>query len=181
MYNTKDPPPLPDEIIETLRQLQGDAERHQWGVGDFLVGVVDELSAVYEIAGVRRARTWLVRHMANRIGADESTLRDRECVARFFPEEVRGAYPFSWSQWRAIKSAGDNWKEYADWAADNLPAPVTLIRQKIKANGHEKPKWIYKWEKAMDFLEDIADDEEAPQNVRSFANGIIKSRSIADG
>lgn len=174
------PPPLPDEIIEHLRQLQGDAEKGQWLVGDFLVGVVDELAEIYERAGVRKARTWLVRHMANRIGVDETTLRDRECVARFFPQEARDKYPFSWSQWRALKSAGDKWEEYAVWATENLPAPVMMIREKIKGNGDAEPKWIYKWNKAMEFFEDISLDEEVPVMIRSFTGAVYKSKATFD-
>jgi len=66
-------------------------------------------------------------------------MRDRESLARFFPPEVREEYPFTYSQWRALRSAGSAWREYANWAADNLPAPVALIRAQIKSNGDLQP------------------------------------------
>lgn len=167
--------PIPDEIIERLRQLQGDAESHQWRVGDFLVEIVDELEGVYSQAGVHHARAWMFRHMANRIGADAGTLRDRECVARFYPEAVRQEYPFSYSQFRALKSAGDRWREYADWAAENLPAPCALIRAKIKNNGHleNTPAWKHKWDRAMELIQDVSQDAEAIPAYRRLASWFI--------
>ena len=52
---------LPDEVIERARQLQSEAEGHQWNVGDFLVEVVDELGTYYTRQGVRNARAEIIR------------------------------------------------------------------------------------------------------------------------
>lgn len=166
------PPPLPDEIIEQTRQLLDDAERPQWALGDLLVAVLDELGHRYEqIFDERRraGRAWLIKHIADRTGAATSTLRDREVMARFWTEDLREKYSMlTYHQLRAVKSAGENWKQYADWAALELP-PVAVIRAKIKNHGHEVPAWLGRWERACTLLDAIARDEMAPGKLRSYA------------
>jgi hypothetical protein len=163
-------PPLPDDLIESLRQVINDADRHQWATGDFLVGIVDELEDNYTRLGVRHARAWLIQHMANRVGCDASTLRDREAMARFYPGPVRARYDaLSYHQLRACKAAGNQWQEYADWALDNLPAPVATIRAKIKHNGDLPPAWVSRWERVQVLCEALKDDAQAPPGVRLAA------------
>lgn len=168
------PPPLPDVIVEHVRQLQGDAEGHQWRVGDSLVDIVDELEGRYTALGVRRARAWLIGHISDRIGADRSTLRDRESVCRFFPPAVRQQYDvLSWSQFRAVKSAGDDWRQYADWALENLPAPVRVIRARIKNNGHDVAPWVGRWDRLQSIAEKLAGEDGAPADLRLLARLIL--------
>lgn len=165
-----DIPPLPDNLIDSLRQVISDADKHQWATGDFLVGIVDELEDSYTRLGVRHARAWLIQHMANRVGCDTSTLRDREAMARFYPEPVRARYDaLSYHQLRACKSAGNLWCEYADWALDNLPAPVAMIRAKIKNGGDLPPAWASRWERVSVLCEALKGDSEAPPEVRLAA------------
>jgi hypothetical protein len=169
------PPPLPDELIEELRQIQGDTEARQWVVGDFLVGVVDELGSQYERIGVRHARAWLLSHMAARIGCDPSTLRDRECMARFFPAAVREEYPFMWSQWRALKSAGENWREHAEYWAVNLPAPVAAIRERVKSGGAVRAEpWEARWERVQELAEQIKNDQAADVRARRLCGWLLR-------
>jgi hypothetical protein len=157
-------------VIEPLRQLVNDADGHQWIIGDYLVDVVDELEAAYSGMGLRNARAWLIRHMAIRVGADTSTLRDRASMCTFYPPDVRREYDaLSYHQLRACKSAKDKWREYADWAMENLPAPVALIRARVKHNGDLPPAWIGRWERVLSLADLLADDAEAPAPVRLWA------------
>lgn len=170
MTQSNSPPPLPDVVIEPLRQLVNDADGHQWVIGDYIIDVVDELEAVYSGLGLRSARAWLIRHMAERVGADASTLRDRASMAKFYSPDVRSEYDtLSYHQLRACKSAGDEWQTYADWAMENLPAPVSLIRARVKHNGDLPPAWKGRWERVLVLAELLADDEEAPAHVRLWA------------
>ena len=167
VYMTQQPIQLPDSIIEDIRQLQGTAEGYQFLIGDYLADVCDEFTTVYP--GDRHVRANIIRYIANRIGCDASTLRDRESVARFVTKDMRSEYPFSWSQWRAIKSAGPEWEKYARWAADSLPCPVTLIYKQIKHGDNAPPVWIGRWERVIELSEELQSDEQAPPGVRLAA------------
>ena len=150
---------LPEQVIEALRQLLNDGDRHQFIVGDFICDVLDEFPNVH--------RSELIRQMADRTGANRSTLRDRHDVARFYPQEVRKEFDMlTWSQLRACKSAQEDWREYAEWAAANMPAPVAVIRARIKNNGHDQPAWVHRWEGMQRLAGQIADDREAPAKIR---------------
>src|SRR3989337_327803 len=86
-------PLLPDDLIETVRQLNHDGEGVQWAMGDLLVSAVEELGPLHAthpgIGSLRRARTYILRALADRTGVDESTLRDRQSVCNFFNPAMR--------------------------------------------------------------------------------------------
>ena len=81
-------PPLPDDLIETVRQLNHDGEGVQWAMGDLLVSAVEELGPAYAthpgIGSLRRARTYILRKVGDLAGGDDRTLRGRETGCRFF-------------------------------------------------------------------------------------------------
>jgi len=173
---------LPDSVIESTRQLYLQGEGHQWALADHLVGVVDELRDHYASMmgdedgriAARKARTWIIRSLAVGIGVDESTLRDREVMGRFFPTEVRQPYTdtLTYHQLRACKSANDKWQAYADWAMDNLPAPVSVIRAKIKGNGHDDPPyWQRKLDKIIHDIEKLMED--TPEEVKGILHDAL--------
>jgi hypothetical protein len=171
-------PELPDEVIEGLRQLVEQGDTYQFAVGDYLSDVVDEFRTLYEGAGVKRARALLIRQCANKVGVDASTLRDRECVARFYPAQVREEFsPLSYSQLRACKSAGEGWRGHAEWALENLPAPCALIRARIKHNGQLPPKWAGYWERVLDLASEIDRDLTAPESVRGLCRELLLGAS----
>ena len=150
---------LPDQVIEALRQLLDDGDRHQFIVGDFIIDVLAEFPQVN--------RSELVRQMADRTGSDRSTIRDRHNVARFYPKEVRTEFDMlTWSQLRACKRAGEEWRQYAEWAAANMPAPVAVIRARIDNNGHDQPAWVHRWEAVQRLAGQIAEDREAPEGIK---------------
>jgi hypothetical protein len=138
-------------------------------VGDFLASVIDELSQHYEAIGVKRARAWLIQHMASRVGVDASTLRDREAMARFYPSNIRSRYDMlTYHQLRACKSAGPEWERYATWASEELP-PVSIIRARVKHNGSLPPAWVGRWSRVIELSELLQSDEQAPPGVRLAA------------
>ena len=166
---------LPDEVIERARQLQSEAEGHQWHVGDFLVEVVDELGNYYTRQGVRNARAEIIRQLATGIGCDTSTLRDRESMARVWPAGLRKTLePLTYSQLRACKRAGDHRLEYAEWALANLPAPVAAIDAKIKHNGDDVPVWQSRWESLLRLAGLLAEDKAAPLRVRALCAELMR-------
>lgn len=158
---------LPDQVIESLRQLLDDGDYHQFNVGDFIIEVLDEFPNI--------PRPELIRQMADRTGSDRSTLRDRHNVARFYPLEVRKEFDMlTWSQLRACKSAGTEWRQYAEWAAGHMPAPVAVIRARIKNEGNDKPAWVYRWDSMKRIAGQLVDDTEAPKRVRKLARLVIR-------
>ena len=121
-------------------------------------------------------RSDLIKQMAVRTGADRSTLRDRHLMSRFYPEAVRVLYDMlSYSQLRACKAAGPEWERYAKWAAGHLPAPVAMIRERIRNNGHDQPPWISRWARMQNIARMIAADKAAPEKVKKVCRLVIKS------
>ena len=158
---------LPDEVIEYFRQLLDSAESTQWKIGRGLVDLVDEMSPVWERSGVKHARAAIIRQLAVANGVSDSTLRDRESMARFYPPEVQAEYAvLTYHQLRACKSAGEQWRCYADWAVSNLPAPVALIRARVKCNGDLPPAWIGRWERLQELAELLVGDDLTPDDVK---------------
>lgn len=176
-------PRLSDEVIEHFRQIYDESAGLQWITGDYLADVVDELSPMFasQMDGeynqaVTRARASIIRQLAYSVGCDTTTLRDRESMSRFYPQVVREDYHMlSYHQLRACKSAGENWQQWADWARDNLPAPVALLRKKIKANGHEEPAYISRWQRLIILAEAIRDDVAAPGRMRKVCAEVLRS------
>jgi len=157
---------LPEQVIEQLRQLLDDSESYQWATGDFICDVLDEFPNV--------TRPDLIRQMADRTGSDRSTLRDRHNVARFYTPKVRKEFDMlTWSQLRACKAAGSEWREYAEWAAGHMPAPVAVIRARIKNNGHDKPAWVYRWDSMRRLAGLLADDSDCPEVVTMIARNVL--------
>lgn len=159
-------PPLPNNIIEAVQAAVADGDNQQWRMGRLLADLVDEFVPHYKQVGVKQPRAWLIRHMAARVGADPSTLRDRESMARFYPESVTEEFSMlTYHQLRACKSAGDRWREYAEWAADNLPAPVALIRARLRNGGALPPSWLRRWELIRSMAVSLVNDNEAPRDI----------------
>ena len=157
---------LPDQVIEALRQLLNDSDSYQFAIGDFIIDVLDEF--------ITLDRSVVIKQLADRTGHDRSTLRDRHNMAKFFPPDVRQEYDMlTYSQLRACKSAGDRWREYATWAADNMPAPVAVIRARIKNNGHDQPAWVHRWESMQGIARQLVNDSEAPANVRGASAAVL--------
>ena len=170
---------LPDDVVEGLRQLQDDSEGVQFQVGDYLVSVTDEFGHIAK-------RAEIIRQLADRTGRDASTYRDRETVCRFFPPEVRARYEgFTYSHWRALKYAGNHWREYADLLAGDISLPVSKLRAVIKHNGHLPPAWAGRWERVSVLCEALKGDSEAPPEVRLAARlismGLLGYQSVAAG
>jgi len=157
---------IPEQLVEALRQLLTDGEAYQWAIGDLITDALVEFPTVH--------RAELIKQLADRTGSDRSTLRDRQNMALFFPVKVRKQYDMlTWSQLRACKSAGEQWQEYADWAAGHMPAPVAVIRARIKNNGHDQPAWVHRWESMQGIAKQLVNDSEAPKQVRKVARQVL--------
>lgn len=184
-------PDLPEELVEEVRQLYNATEGHQWVFGDLLVGIVDELGEKFanmierdtpEIA-YRHARAHIIRTIANKIGCDGSTLRDRESMSRFYPYEVRERYNMlTYHQLRACKAAGERWEEFAEYASANLPAPVSLIRAMIRGSSMPVPAWVKRWGHIYDTANQILlYDYDAPKKIREAARDILRVGEMKGG
>lgn len=176
---------LPEDAIALLRQFTDDSDRSQWGIGDVAAALVDELGGQYGKARVRQ-------RIAVESGLAPETVRDREGCARFYPERVRALYPFTFHQFKAIKSARERWEEYADWAVASMDEyggrtpPVAVIRAKIKGNGDDKkdPAWLKRWVRLVELAEMIITDRETDRQVRDTCQAMLeraKDRRILPG
>jgi hypothetical protein len=161
---------LPDNVVETARQYLHNEHDARWALGDFLSDVVTEMEPVYHTAGVKHPRAVMFRQIANSIGCDPSTLRDRQSMAEFFPAQVRSKYDMlTWAQLRACRSAGPEWERYAEWSAANLPAPCAIIRSRIKNAGDLPAVWVSRWSSMQAIADLLMGDEQAPPGVRLTA------------
>lgn len=168
-------PALPDEVIEGLRQLTDTAAGLQWATGDYLVGVVDEFTPYWERSGVRNGRAAIIGQLAASVGVDGSTLRDRECMARFYPTAERVKYDMlTYHQLRACKSAGPAWRTYADWAAGSL-ASVAKIRDKIAQDHNGVAAWVGRWDRLLALADMIIKDDSTalPAGVRAVLRVLV--------
>jgi hypothetical protein len=166
---------LPEDVVENVRQLLHGSEGYQWAVGDYLVDVLDELSSTWATK-CRNPRAKIIRELAQQTGADTSTLRDRESMCRFFPPRIREkCEPLTWSQLRACKAAGPQWQEYAVWAIDNLPCPVSMIRAKIRGNGDLAPAWVSRWDRVRDLCTLLERDPQAPGWVQEICEWVANA------
>ena len=168
-------PPLPKDFIETARTLADAPEHYQFQLGDLINNKV----AQYEsLTDRRRARWHVIHELNNNAVADESTLRDRSVMAAFWSPDMREEYDMlSYSQKRAIKAAGVLWKEYAEWTLQHLPAPVWLIRKRIKDKGdgeERRPGWERMLDKFIDIAYALERDESAPCWVRQAARHVVE-------
>jgi len=169
-------PPLPKDFIEMARTLADAPEHYQFQLGDLINNKV----AQYEsLTDRRRARWHVIQELDNNAVADKSTLRDRSVMAAFWSPDMREEYDMlSYSQKRAIKAAGERWKEYAEWTLAHLPSPVWLIRKRIKDNGdgeERQPGWERLLDRFIDIAYSLERDEAAPGWVRQAAHFVVEA------
>lgn len=159
---------IPDEALDQLSSLLDQSGKTQWEIGDFIVAYWEEMLKYVHPSEVREQHAELIRQFAAGTRADRTTLRDREKMSMFFTVEdrLRWGEVFSYHQFRALRSAGEDWEEYAVRAADENWS-VARIRKEIKGE-HTLAEVI---RKRLDKIEDnarkIMDDEEVPDNVRT--------------
>ena len=153
-----------------MRELLAHSDTYQWEVGEKILEGMEELSPYWQ---EHNGRARLIEQLSNKTGTDKSTLRDRHNVVAFWKPKMTDDYRiFSWSQLRAIKFAGDKWKQYANWALKDYPytPPPDVIRARIKGNGDEIPVWMYRWNKLGDAIEKLVTAKDIPDEVRKWGN-----------
>lgn len=164
---------LPDAVFEQLRYLLDRGEQNQWDVGDFIRDVWSEIQVYVPVDEQKKAHAVMIIQMADRTGADKSTIRSRESMSSFFNDLARLAWqpPFTYHQMRALKTAGpDDWEKVAEWAMDGgyngQPASIDEIREHI--NGKVSPSDLLR--KRLTRLELLArkiyDDPATQEDVR---------------
>lgn len=164
---------LPDKIIEEFRQLLDDGESYQWLHGRYIQQVIEHYPEI--------PRHKVIEELANRTSRDKSTLRDRHIMAEFYsPDVVEEFYMLTYHQLRACKAAGEKWREYAEWAANNLPAPVAVIRARIRNEGHDQPGWVNRWKTLQQVAYNLANDGEAPDIIRLAARSVLLINAVVN-
>ena len=188
-------PKLPDDAIAELSQLLDMSEEKQLAVGCWLVDMWTELGQAYANVfqenakehgkewtieyATRKAHSWFIRYLANETNRDESTLRDRERVYKFWHVREHKLEGYNYSQVRALMAAGDNWEEVKRATEQEserygkLPS-TRAIRNYIRDNG-EVPKWQNRWKRFIRLAELLAEDEDAPDYVQACAGHVITS------
>lgn len=109
---------LSDKDIQLFASFGGAEDSAHWAFGYLLSqnvdAVKDELKGKIKPAELRSVIASLRQQAASAAGIDRSAASDRENVSRFY-EGTESEYDmFSWSQFRALKSAKKQWRELAD-------------------------------------------------------------------
>lgn len=174
---------LPNEVFETLRTMLGKGDRLQWDMGAFLEEVWSEAGSYYTKQwGEKKGRAEYIRDCATNSGADESTLRDRINMRRFFTDaDITVWDMYTYHQMRALKSAGpDEWEVFANWGLtaghDGKLASVKQIRREIKIANQDEvdPEWKVKFDRVKETLAQLTDDIDTPPDVRKKCNDMLE-------
>lgn len=159
---------IPDDAIDQLRSLLEADGQMQWKIGQFIADYWQEMRKYIHEEEEREQHAELIRQFARGTGADKTTLRDREKMWLFFTDDDRLRYEvFTYHQFRALRSAGeDNWEEYAEWAIE-YGASVAEIRRKIKMDKDPVPDWVRRMEALEKQARKIFEDDATPEEVKS--------------
>lgn len=175
---------LPEAAIAILRQCNDDSDKAAWAIGDVSAALVDELGEEYGKMAVRYK-------IADESGLAPATVRDREEMARYWlPEERKRFEVLSYSALRTCKGGnlGDKQKAlyYAQWAVESAddfgghPAPVRVIRAKVKRAGDALPVWIRRWDRWVELTGLLVLDENAPAEVVRLAKQVLSLANQVD-
>lgn len=163
---------LPDLVFEQLRHLLDMGEIQQWAVGDFIRDVWEEIEKNIPEGSERKEYASMIRQMANATGADESTLRSRAKMSKFYlTKATRESWqpPYTYHHLRALMSAGDNWREIALWGLtggfNEGVATVQEIRDKIRGDRDPLELTRARIERLRKTVDGIMVAEETPENV----------------
>lgn len=165
---------IPDEALLYLRDLAEQDTDVQWQVGDLMVDVWDELRNAVD--NPRTAHASMIRQFAKASGIAQSTLRERENVARFFDKWTRSDV-LTYHQHRAIKSAGDDWRKWMVWALDTN-ASVDQIRRAIAEEQNPEPAWKKRLVQIDAITARLVVDKNAPDDVKDSA--ILMHKMVQD-
>jgi hypothetical protein len=163
---------LPDEVFTQLRYLLDQGDMIQWRTGDFILDVWAEIAKYSPPGDHKKDHAIMITQMASRTGADKSTLRSRERVSEFFDEDMRNKWqpPYSYSQMKALRTAGDEWETVAEWGLDggwnNGVATTDEIRDKISGQRDPKELLLKRLVSMEKTARRIIDDEATPVDVR---------------
>jgi hypothetical protein len=170
---------IPDEAYDQLQSLLDAEGGLQWKVGDFLSEYWEELRKYTHESEEAETHAKLIRDFADGTGASRSTLRDRKKMAEFFTTEDRNKWQmFSYHQFRSLRSAGDDWEIWAEWALRNTykgrPASEKKIREAIDADKDPTVIYIRKLNRMEADARGILIDERAPHGVKVNVEEILQ-------
>jgi hypothetical protein len=170
---------IPDEAYAQLEALLEREGGIQWEVGDFIADFWQEMQRYLKPEEEDEAHAKLIRDFADNTGASRSTLRDREKMSMFFTAEDRNRYDvFSYHQFRSLRSAGENWEIWAEWAIRNSfrgrPASEKKIREAIDADRDPTVVYKKKLQRMETDCKGILIDERAPDEVKVNVEEILK-------
>lgn len=171
---------VPVEFQHLLMDFAEQGDRSAWGIGDIALTLVEELPGV-EKQEIYKA----VGLFSNRVPA---TVRDYCYVSKSVPVRIRNEYDMlGRHHFKALipHVEDGNWAALCDtvlsWADDyggQVP-PVWVVREKLA--GNEDPMWLRRLSRARASAAKIADDEEAPFDVRGYSNEYVRNTEAYDG
>ncbi len=167
---------LPEDVIERLQNNTHTEDVARWDDGRICEELVDEFGEQYGKMLVRK-------RVAIEAGLGLSTIRQREEMARFYPEEVVEQYEIlTWSQLRACKPAGETgWQDLADWAvksADDFgvrPAPVDAIVARRLGPDPETKTWEEPFLRVYRGSERLKLENGIPKKIRDAADTFVEA------
>lgn len=138
---------LGTQAQDELLNLRGAEDDTLWVVGDKALELCAELPGVREVAGrrVRVTKKMVRAAIADTVGCQPSTVRQRERVSEGYPPNVRAHYePLTYTHFREAMRASNCWVEL-QWCIDSAddyggnPAPPRVLRKRIDAQLGKQP------------------------------------------
>ena len=166
---------LPDAVKEQIARQKKGSETERWGSGRLASEMVDELcsSHRYSKTAVRLAIAW-------EYDVTESTIRERERIARIVTDEMREAHPvLTFHYWRAAVNGGDKMMEIVNQVEEYAEAwgykpSLGQVFGWLHDNGDLRPIWRYRIDNLLSACERIVGDPLTPGGIRELLDALIE-------
>jgi hypothetical protein len=162
---------FPDSLENLLIQAAQTADTSYWTIGD----LTNDACKVLVKSGYKESE--VRAYVSNLISWEPDTIRDQQRMSEKIPATKR-TYNLSRHQYRACLNSPD-WEKYARLAVEygddhnGRSAPVNVIREWIKGNKDQTPKWKQWLQQLIDLAEKITRDESTPDNIRTILKSVL--------
>jgi hypothetical protein len=157
---------IPDEALDQLRSMLEQEGKYQWQIGQFLNDYWEEILKYIHPDEIADSHANMIKQFAKGTQADRTTLRDRKNMWTFFSDADRLEYEeYTYHWFRALKSAGSEWRYYASMAVQENWS-IAQIRREINKDKDPLAVLYKRVDKIGKAARKLMDDEEVSKDIR---------------